>query len=146
MQSKIATAIAAAICATAAACGGPSSGDPGPSQSPHTAVLTASDAQNGRTVTLHVGDSLDITLHSTYWRFAGSSNAAVVAPEASPTVSPSASGCVAGQGCGTVTASFDALAVGTAVIDASRTTCGEALLCTGSAGSYRLTVEVTPAT
>jgi len=145
MQNKVVTAIAAALCATAAACGGLSSGDRGPSPSPHTGVLTASEGQNGRTVTLHVGDSLAVTLHSTYWTFAGSSNAAVVAPEGTPTVSPSPSGCVPGQGCGTVTASFDALAVGTAVIGASRISCGEALACTGAAGSYRLTVEVTSA-
>lgn len=145
MQSNVAAAIAAVLCAAATACGGLSSGDPAPSPSPHSAVFAASDGQNGRTVSLHIGDSLAVTLHSTYWTFAGSSNAAVVAPDGSPAVSPSPSGCVPGQGCGTVTATFDALAVGTAVIDASRTTCGEALLCTGSAGNYRLTVEVTPA-
>jgi len=39
---------------------------------------TASDTDNGRTMTLHRGDTLTVTLHSTYWTVNGSSNSAVV--------------------------------------------------------------------
>jgi hypothetical protein len=142
--------MAAAACALATACGAaqgpsssPSGSGPGSTPSPRPLVaITAADASNGRTITLHVGDSLSVVLHSTYWGFAGSSNSVVLVSDGNPAVSPSPSGCVPGQGCGTVVAAFDANTVGTAVVSASRTTCGEALRCTGSAGSYRLTVKV----
>jgi hypothetical protein len=49
------------------------------------------------------------------------------------------------MGCGTVTAVFHALKPGQATISASRTTCGEALLCTGSAGAYEVTIVVSAA-
>jgi len=150
MRSNAAIAISAALCALATACGAV----PGPSASPSgagsgstpsprpAAAITAADAANGHTVTLHVGDSLTVTLHSTYWGFAESSNSVVLVSDGVPAVSPSPSGCVPGQGCGTVVAAFDANAVGTAVVRAARTTCGEALRCTGGAGSYHLTVKV----
>jgi hypothetical protein len=144
MRWNLAFAITAALCATSTACGGIlSHSRPGGPTSARTAVaLTASDAENGRAITVHVGDRVSVILHSTYWNVAGSSNAAVMAPEGSPTVSPKPSGCVPGQGCGTVTAVFVATAPGTAQITASRISCGEALRCSGSAGIYRLTVTV----
>gem|GEM_PF-3257346 len=150
MRSNAAIAMTAALCALATACGAapgpsasPSGSGPGSTPSPRPAVaITAADAANGHTVTLHVGDSLTVTLHSTYWGFGGSSNSVVLVSDGVPAVSPSPSGCVPGQGCGTVVAAFDANAVGTSVVTASRTTCGEALRCPGSAGSYHLTVKV----
>jgi hypothetical protein len=144
MRWNLAIAIAIALCATSTACGGVlSHGQPAAATSPRTAAaLTATDAENGHRITVHVGDRVSVILHSTYWNFAGSSNAAVMAPHGSPTISPSPSGCVPGQGCGTVVAAFVAIAPGTAQITASRISCGEALRCTGSAGIYRLTVTV----
>jgi hypothetical protein len=108
------------------------------------ATLNAGDQDNGRRVTAHVGDHLLLTLNSTYWTIQGSSNPAVLRQSGQPVVSPILSGCVPGQGCGTVRASFDAVAPGAADVTASRTSCGEALACTGGAGSYRVTVLVTP--
>jgi hypothetical protein len=150
MRRNVATAVTAALCATATACGGLSSTGPstsrpsGPTPSPRAAVtIAASDAENGRTMTVRVGDRVSVVLDSTYWSFAGSSNAGVMAPAGRPSVSPMPSGCVPGGGCGTVTATFLTIAPGSAQVSASRTTCGEALRCTGSAGSYRLIVEVT---
>jgi hypothetical protein len=49
------------------------------------------------------------------------------------------------MGCGTVTATFRGLRGGQATISASRTTCGEALLCTGSAGAFEVTIVVSDA-
>jgi hypothetical protein len=145
MRWNVAILVTAALCATSTACGGIlSRGQPGSPTSPPTGVvLTATDAENGHRITVHVGDRVSVILHSTYWNFAASSNALVMAPDGSPTVSPSPSGCVPGQGCGTVTAAFVAIAPGSARLTASRISCGEALRCTGSAGIYRLTVTVT---
>jgi len=144
MRWKLAIVTTTALCATSTACGGIlSHGQAGAATSSRTAAaLTATDAENGHRITVHVGDRVSVVLRSTYWKFAGSSDAAVFTPVGSPTVSPSPSGCVPGQGCGTVTAAFLAVAPGTAQITASRMSCGEALRCTGSAGSYRLAVTV----
>ncbi len=99
---------------------------------------TASDA-----VSLRVGQQLIIDLHSTYWMVQGSSNPPVLAMDGAVVVSPSPDGCVPGEGCGTVTADFHAIAPGDAVVSASRTSCGEALRCTRGQGTFRLTVHVT---
>lgn len=105
-------------------------------------TVTARDADNGRALSVHVGDHLQVVLGSTYWQLAGSSDPAVLRPSAGPSVSPRPGGCVPGGGCGAVSARFDAIAPGRADVTASRTSCGEALACTGGQGSYRLTVVV----
>jgi hypothetical protein len=99
------------------------------------------DANDGQTVTLHPGDHLRVVLSSTYWQFQPSSDPSVVRAEGSPATSPRP-GCVPGAGCGTATATFTALSPGHATIVATRTTCGEAMLCQGSAGHYQIEVVV----
>jgi hypothetical protein len=46
------------------------------------------------------------------------------------------------MGCGTQTWNFVAKKVGTYSIAASRTSCGEALQCTGTQGAYQVTIRV----
>ena len=89
----------------------------------------ASEADNGRTLSLHRGERLTLTLHSTYWSVDGSSAPAVLREIATPMAHPAPSHCVPGQGCGTVTATFQAMRRGRADLTAHRTTCGEALQC-----------------
>ncbi len=114
-----------------------------PAPSSASAKLTISEAADGRTVTVHVGTLVTLELHSTYWQVDGSSNAAVLGPVSGPTAVPASPGtCVPGGGCGTVVAVFRAIAPGRATVTAARTTCGEALLCTGSAGAFDVTVVV----
>jgi hypothetical protein len=103
--------------------------------------IAVSDAANGATIRIHTGTRVTVRLGSTYWTFQGSSNPAVLRQVGTPTVKPRG-GCVPGAGCGTVTATFVARHPGTATVTASRTTCGEALRCTGGQGSYTLTVVV----
>jgi hypothetical protein len=114
-----------------------------------TAVPTApssrqvSEPDNGTTVTLRTGGALRAVLHSTYWQFDPASDPTVLASQGSPSYSPDPPGsCVPGGGCGTVTADFQALRPGRAVVTAHRTSCGEALRCTGDAGSWMVTVIV----
>ena len=142
-----ATAVAGALagCGTAP---GTSSSTPtasvatSPSAGPSTVLR---DADRGRTVTVHVGTTIELVLASTYWQVHPSSDAAVVAGTVAAVVSPDPlNGCVPGQGCGTVTAMFRAVASGTAALSATRAACGEALRCTGDAGTYTVTVVVTP--
>jgi hypothetical protein len=104
-------------------------------------VVQVGDGRDGGTVALHVGQRLRVVLHSTYWEFKAVSVPAVLHLVETPQVAPK-SGCVPGQGCGTVTALYVARAAGTATVKAERTSCGEAMGCTGDAGSYTLTVVV----
>jgi hypothetical protein len=101
------------------------------------------EADNGHSVTVAVGSEVTLRLTNTYWMIKPSSDSAVLAIVSGPTASGAApSACLPGMGCGTVTATFRSLALGQATISASRTTCGEALLCTGSAGAFAATVIV----
>ena len=104
-------------------------------------TLAVADANDGQTVTLHPGNHLLVVLSSTYWQFQPSSDPSVLHAEGSPATSPSP-GCVPGAGCGTVAATFTALSPGHATIVATRTSCGEAMLCQGSAGHYQIDVVV----
>jgi hypothetical protein len=105
-------------------------------------LVVARDQDNGHAISVRVGDHLLVVLDSTYWSVAGSSDQAVLRPAGAPTVSPQVGGCVPGGGCGTVSAQFDAVAAGRADVTAKRSSCGEALACTGGQGAYRVTVVV----
>jgi hypothetical protein len=112
-------------------------------RSAHT--VTATDADNGHTVELAVGDRLVVRLASTYWTFAGVASGPLVKSGAASVsaAAPSAAGrCVAGQGCGSVSETFVAASPGRVVVSAGRTSCGEALRCTGPAGTYRVTLVI----
>jgi len=106
-----------------------------------TSVHNVSDADNGKTVTVAVGDRVIVTLHSTYWQIDAGSDPAVLRKDGATAYAPSGD-CVPGGGCGTATASFTALASGHARVAASRTSCGEAMGCTGGAGSFFVDVNV----
>jgi hypothetical protein len=106
-----------------------------------TAVHHVTDTDNGKTVTVAAGDRVIVTLHSTYWQIDGGSDPAVLRKDGDTAYAPSGD-CVPGGGCGTATASFTALAAGHARVSASRTSCGEAMTCTGGAGSFYVDVNV----
>src|SRR4051794_17456791 len=61
----------------------PGSTGPG-APAPHTVAL--GDADQGRTVTVLVGDQVVLTLASTYWRFTDPNPATIVVPVGEPTV------------------------------------------------------------
>jgi hypothetical protein len=100
------------------------------------------DRDKGTTVTLHIGDRLKVVLASTYWTIHPASKPAVLRSDGRPVTTPRPTGCVPGGGCGTVTATFTAAGDGTTIVSASRTSCGEALRCTGGNGVYRVSVVV----
>jgi hypothetical protein len=131
--------------ASLASCGAAMTGagaSPSPGSSPEAGLIVATDSDNGKTLELHVGDRLEVTLNSTYWNIQESSDLSVVRLAGPMAVSPRPNGCVPGGGCGLAIATFDAVGTGTADVTASRTSCGEAMRCVGSAGSYRLSVVV----
>lgn len=123
----------------------PSGANPSPVATP--SQLKLGEADNGQTVRVAVGSEITLRLANTYWQVQASSDPAVLALVSGPTASGAApSACLPGMGCGIVTATFRALAPGRATISASRTTCGEAVLCTGSAGAYEVTIVVSETT
>jgi hypothetical protein len=108
-------------------------------------AIEISETSNGLTLSLSVGATLRLVLHNTYWTIGGSSASSVLALTAPPVYSGAGPiSCIPGAGCGTVTASFRALAPGKAVVTAVRTSCGEALRCIGGDGAFEATVIVGP--
>jgi hypothetical protein len=115
----------------------------GPSGQRASHEYAAGDTQNGLTIKVHVGDSVRVTLNSTEWTIAGSSDAAVLQQDGLQAVSPAPPGtCFPGEGCGTTSAHYRAVKIGTATVDASRVSCGEARVCVGTEGKYEVTVTV----
>ena len=109
---------------------------------PRAITKTVTDHDKGTTVTLHVGDRLKVALASTYWTIRDSAKPSVLRADGRQVTTSTANGCVPGAGCGTASRTFSAVGKGTATVNASRTTCGEALLCTGGNGKFSVTVVV----
>jgi hypothetical protein len=105
-------------------------------------MLQLDDSSNGTSVTIAAGGRIQISLASTYWTFDPPSNPAVLAVQGPAQVTACPYKTVPGSGCGTATMTFAAEAAGTATISAHRTSCGEAMLCTGDQGSFKVTVFV----
>lgn len=129
---------------------------------------TFNESSNGKTITLKVGASFNITLNSTYWQFTPMISKKIIAsigapvyaavmpaplstdsPTSSSTSSPTASSiprapnsCFPGMGCGTVLWNFKAKKIGTALIVATRTSCGEAMRCTPADSTFQVKIKV----
>ena len=133
-RTRLAVVVAVALAVIACGAAGASSSAVRPMP------VTVTEADNGRTVTVAQGSVLTVTLHSTYWTFGGSSNSAVLQEVGQPVASPGS--CRPGFGCGQVSATFTAVGAGRADVTASRSSCGEALSCTGGSGSFRVSIVV----
>jgi hypothetical protein len=116
----------------------------GASGHPAVREFVATDAQNGQSIEVHAGDTVRVTLSSTAWSISGSSDSTVLEQAGLQVVSPASLGaCYPGENCGTTYAIYRAIKVGTATVDASRVSCGEARMCVGPERSYQVTVVVT---
>lgn len=121
----------------------PSPTPPAPPVVVSGSLTTVTQDADGQTVTVHKGDRVQVVLNSTYWQYQSTSDPSVLQQVGAPSVSPDRA-CIPGGGCGKNTAEFTALAPGQATVVATRTTCGEAALCTGTNGHYQVTVVVSP--
>lgn len=121
----------------------PSGGTVQPSATPGSAVTVKDDA-NGTMVHVHVGTEVELLLSTSYWTVDGSSAVTVLRQDGASTVLPRPSGCSAipGQGCQPVRTDFTATAVGTAIITANRTVCGEAMRCPPDKQHFFVTIVV----
>jgi hypothetical protein len=98
---------------------------------------------NGRTVRVDRGGVVELRLHSTYWQLdPAAGGVLVVSSRAVIATAPNGQRCVAGQGCGTVAVDLSAAHSGRVTLRAHRASCGEALRCTGSNGSFAVQVVV----
>lgn len=107
-------------------------------------TVTVSSSDRLSHVTLFKGGHLVVTMKSTYWKIRRPSGHAL-RPLGSP-VTHSMFNChqPPGSGCGTVVESFVAIASGTSVISAARSSCGEALRCSAANASWSESVRVRP--
>ncbi|GAA2743946.1 hypothetical protein GCM10009868_19750 [Terrabacter aerolatus] len=99
------------------------------------------ESDNGRTVDVAGGRVLVAVLHNTYWRFGPPGAGITQLGEQVVTPAPRGT-CLPGVGCGTVVARYRTVGVGAADLTASRTTCGEALRCSPSQGSWVVHVRI----
>jgi len=139
---KVAAVIttAAILASGAAGCGAKSSGGgPGGGQSTN-GTITLDDKANGTTVHVHFGDTVTVTLHSTYWSFLPTDGLALQPFAPAQTAPANNCGTPIGSGCGTVTASYNVGHIGTSVLRAHRTSCGEALRCVGKSADWSVTI------
>ena len=106
-----------------------------------TTSRVVGDSDNGRTVSVPVGDVVVVRLSADNWTISPSTNPAVLRMTGTQRQRRSPR-CVPGGTCGTTTASFTALQKGVAVLRASRNYCGEAIRCTPATDSWSVTVDV----
>jgi hypothetical protein len=145
MRSLAAAAMAAACACVVAACSvsnaAPVRTTPG---FPGGGKVVLDERDNGRLVHLPRGSAITVILHSTYWSFRAPTGHALAtaAPPGTAPATPGPGGCVPGTCGGTVRAFYTAVAPGTAVIHASRVTCGEALRCAPSQGRFAVRIIV----
>jgi hypothetical protein len=104
-------------------------------------VASFSNADQGRTVTIHRGEPVRITLDTTNWQFDPPVDPGVIGWQP-PAVTHGPSRCNVLSECGSVSISGLAKLAGRATVHATRERCGELRLCDPSAGSYTLTIEV----
>jgi hypothetical protein len=108
------------------------------------AVIVVRGEANGKTVKARVGDRIELILSSTYWNLHGSSAPRVLRQNGPVVVLARPPGCpdLPGLGCTPEQVNFTALAGGTAIIRASRTSCGEALRCAPGKTRFAVTLVV----
>lgn len=103
--------------------------------------VSLSTIDNGRTVSVHIGQKVTVSLAGTYWSVPRSSDTRVleVAGPGGVAASPD---CTRGGGCGVTIGSFEAVGGGQAQLTSSRAVCGEALRCVPGQRFYQVTVVV----
>ena len=108
-------------------------------------TLALSEISNGRTFAVAPGEPITLTLHSTYWHVLALATPRSLRQRGTTHVVgvlPAPSHCVPGQGCGTVSAHYVALAPGLVRLRATRTSCGEALKCSPAQSSWTALIRI----
>lgn len=130
----------AALLVAATGCNSGSGGSSNPPDQATNGTLSIDEKANGTTVHVRLGDTIEVTLHSTYWSFLPTDGLALQPFAPAQTAPATNCGGPVGSGCGTVTTSYNVGHVGTSTLKAHRDTCGEALRCVGSDANWSVTV------
>jgi hypothetical protein len=110
---------------------------------PH--VLVATFADNGGTLTVQPQNRIRVVLAGTTWT-QSTADPSVVVATSKPKTLPASSGCVQGQGCGSVTVYYQALKEGSTQILGDRGSCaGADSSCKTGTGAFKMTVVVAKA-
>ncbi len=139
MRSTRALVVAACFAAVAGCAGTNGAGSNAGDQATN-GTLNLDEKANGTTVHVHLGDTIIVTLHNTYWSFLPTASLALQPFAPVATAAGNNCGHVIGTGCGTVTASYNVGHVGTGKLQAHRDSCGEALRCVGKDADWSVTV------
>ncbi len=114
-----------------------------------TSATTISESNANQTITVKSGSTVSLSLHSMYWNLGTVKSTASLKEKGDVVQKPimpgagAPAGCgVPGSGCGVQTWKFSAVKIGITHLVASRTSCGEAMRCTGTNGSFKVTVKV----
>ena len=112
------------------------------SSSPAQPVASFSNTDKGKTVTVHRGQPIQVTLDTTNWQFDPPTDTGVIRwqPQA---VASGSGGCIVINQCGSVSIAGVAMQTGRTTVHATREKCGELRRCDPSASSYSLTIMVT---
>ena len=141
MRSTIRTLAAACLVAVlAGACGTSNSAGSNAGDQAKNGTLNLDEKANGTTVHVHLGDTVIVTLHSTYWSFLPTASLALQPFAPAQTAPATTCGQPVGTGCGTVVASYNIGHVGSGTLRAHRDSCGEALRCIGKQADWSVTV------
>ena len=124
--------LALALVACASSGGTPAGGQP--------STVSVHQSDQGRRVSVTKNSTVVVRLDSTYWQFQSPSSAGVL-HLISTSVHRDAGG-VPGSGHGTVIARYRAASAGQSVVSATRRVCGEAMACSPSQRSFRVTIVV----
>ena len=103
--------------------------------------LVLGQEYDGRSVTLHVGQSAPITLDSTTWVFTPPSDVRVL-EQSSPVVKEGPEDCRVYQHCGTVSVIVTGRSRGSVTVSAKDYTCGEAVNCRQPRATYNVTINI----
>ncbi len=101
--------------------------------------LRVSNADNGRTIVMAIGASLQVSLESTSWVLGSDTS---ILAQAGETTLDAGSDCVPGVACGTTTATFVAKRQGIAHVRATRSYCGEDVKCSPDNDTWTVNVVI----
>lgn len=111
--------------------------------------FSLSEKNSNQTINVKMGSPVSLSLHSMYWILTSVKVGASLEQKGAPIQKPTMSGpntpagCgVPGTGCGVQTWKFSAIKVGVTHLIATRSSCGEALRCTTTDGTFKVTVKV----
>jgi hypothetical protein len=141
MQWRTTLAIVAASAALAVAGCGSSTSSASALRTGQQQTHQVDESSKGKTVSARVGDTVVVTLHSTYWQLAAP-DSRLLTTDGAP-VAGKGTSCppVPGSGCGTLRETYRVAAAGTATIRAHRDSCGEALRCGPAQSDWSVKID-----